>query len=221
WNCGEEGVTDDPEIIELRDRQKRNFLTTLMLSQGVPMLLGGDEIARTQHGNNNAYCQDNEISWFNWHLDQHQQDILKFTQQLISFRRKHPIWRRRNWFQGKEIHGTKVSSVGWFNPEGEMMTDDEWNFDFARAVTVYLNGDEILARGSKGEKIQDDSFLVFFNAHYEPIDFLLPTNFQNSQWLEVINTSQPLFVEMGKHLTGNMTITISDRSLVVLRQVVS
>lgn len=220
WNCGEEGVTDDPEIIELRDRQKRNFLTTLMLSQGVPMLLGGDEIARTQQGNNNAYCQDNEISWFNWHLDQHQQDILKFTQQLIDFRRKHPIWRRRNWFQGKEIHGPKVSSVGWFNPAGEMMTEDEWNFDFAKAVTVYLNGNEILAKGSKGEKIQDDSFLVFFNAHYQPIDFLLPTNLQNSQWMEVINTTQPLFVEMGKHFTGKMTVPIGDRSLMVLKQVV-
>ncbi|MCA1561085.1 MAG: glycogen debranching enzyme [Acidobacteria bacterium] len=172
WNCGAEGETDNADVLKLRARQRRNFLTTLFLSQGVPMLLGGDEMGRTQQGNNNAYCQDNEISWVDWeHTDE---DLLAFTRRLIHLRRKHPVFRRRRWFQGHPIRGTSVSDIGWFTPGGEQMSEEHWNQGFAKSLGVFLNGQAIPTRNSRGERIIDDSFYVLFNAHSEALDFTLP-----------------------------------------------
>src|SRR5690606_5506896 len=151
WNCGAEGETDDPEILALRAKQKRNLLTTLLLSQGVPMIVAGDEIGRTQKGNNNAYCQDNEISWINWKYADH--DLRSFTSHLIHFRKKHPSFRRRLWFRGQPIKGSGAEDIAWFLPDSTEMSEENWNHDFAKSLGVYLNGSGIRTSGPKGEKI--------------------------------------------------------------------
>ncbi|HZQ81648.1 MAG TPA: glycogen debranching protein GlgX, partial [Gaiellaceae bacterium] len=167
WNCGAEGPTDDPAVLALRARQQRNFLATLFLSQGVPMLLGGDELARTQHGNNNAYCQDNEISWFDWaHADS---DLLAFTRQLIRLRGQHPVFRRRRFLAGADAH-----ELGWFIPAGTAMTDADWKDDSALALAVYLDGSDSPDRAADGTELLDDDFLVLVNAWWELLDFILP-----------------------------------------------
>src|ERR687897_1742361 len=186
WNCGAEGPTDDPEVNKLRDRQKRNFLSTLFLSQGIPMLLGGDEIGRTQKGNNNGYCQDNEISWFDWQAADH--DLLEFTTRLIELRKQHPVFRRRRWFQGRPIHGARVTDIGWFTPEGTEMADEHWGEGFAKAVGVFLNGEAIDDPDPRGERIVDDSFYVLFNAHHEPLRFVLPKRDWGKGWTVVVDT---------------------------------
>jgi len=187
WNCGEEGPTDNPEVLALRRRQARNFLTTLMLSQGVPMLLGGDEIGRTQRGNNNAYCQDNEISWYDWeHIDN---DLLQFTRRLIGFRNRHPVFWRRRWFQGRPIHGTEVGDIGWFTPGGTSMTEDDWRAGFAKSLGVFLNGRAIPSPNERGEPILDDTFYVMFNTDREPLEFTLPDDRWSERWTAVLDTA--------------------------------
>ncbi|NES91659.1 glycogen debranching protein GlgX, partial [Okeania sp. SIO2B9] len=186
WNSGEEGETDDPDVLNIRNRQRRNFLVTLMLSQGVPMLLGGDEFGRTQNGNNNAYCQDNQISWLDWNLQVENSDLLDFTRQLIYFRCQHPVFHRRKWFQGRAIHGSDVNDIGWYNPDGGEMTEEQWNIDFAKAVGIFLNGEEIPASGERGERIIDDSSMIFFNAHYELIEFTIPPKFKDINWVVIV-----------------------------------
>ncbi|NEQ76133.1 MAG: glycogen debranching protein GlgX [Okeania sp. SIO2C9] len=218
WNSGEEGETDDQEVLDLRNRQRRNFLVTLMLSQGVPMLLGGDEFGRTQEGNNNAYCQDNEISWLDWNLQVENSDLLDFTRQLIYFRCQHPVFHRRKWFQGRAIHGSDVSDIGWYNPDGGEMTEEQWNIDFAKAVGIFLNGEEIPASGERGERIIDDCFMIFFNAHYELIEFTIPPKFQDRSWVVIVDTSKSRFVENGKQYQGEVPIPVMERSIVVLRR---
>lgn len=218
WNCGAEGETDDPEVLQLRRQQQRNFLVTLMLSQGVPMLLSGDEIGRTQKGNNNAYCQDNEISWLNWHLQSENKALLDFTRQLIEFRRKHPVFRQRKWFQGRAIHGSNVNDIAWFNPDGGEMTNQQWDNDFAKAIGIFLNGQGIATPGERGERIVDNSFLLCFNAHYEAIDFTIPIGLQNWEWFVVIDTRELHFVEHGIHYTQNKPINVEARSVVVLQR---
>ncbi|NEP87619.1 MAG: glycogen debranching protein GlgX [Okeania sp. SIO2C2] len=218
WCCGEEGETDDSDIVSIRNRQKRNFLVTLMLSQGVPMLLGGDEFSRTQKGNNNAYCQDNEISWLDWNLQVENVDLLDFTRQLIYFRCQHPVFHRRKWFQGQAIHGSDVSDIGWYNPDGGEMTEEQWNIDFAKAVGVFLNGEEIPASGDRGERIIDDCFMIFFNAHYELIEFTIPPKFQDRNWVVIVDTSKSRFVENGKQYQGEVPIPVMERSIIVLRR---
>src|ERR1700710_1079771 len=171
WNCGAEGPTDDPEIVGLRARQQRNFLATLFLSQGIPMLLGGDETGHTQGGNNNAYCQDNEISWLDWEtLDD---GLLEFAARLIALRREHPVFHRRRWFQGKAIRGAEVRDLGWFRPDGELMSDEDWQHGFAKSLGVFLNGEAMESLDERGEPVRDDSFYVLFNAHHEPLPFRL------------------------------------------------
>ncbi|MGB3508909.1 MAG: glycogen debranching protein GlgX [Microcoleaceae cyanobacterium] len=218
WNCGEEGETDDPDVLKLRNRQRRNFLVTLMLSQGVPMLLSGDEIGRTQKGNNNAYCQDNEIAWLDWDLQEENSALLDFARQLIYFRRQHPIFRRRKWFLGRAIHGSGVSDVGWYNPDGGEMTEDQWNAGFAKAIGIFLNGEEIPATGERGERIIDDSFLILFNAHYETLEFTIPPGIQDRKWVVTIDTNKPRFIEAGKYYTDDIPIPVMERSIVVLRR---
>ncbi|MBD2013814.1 glycogen debranching protein GlgX [Microcoleus sp. FACHB-53] len=219
WNCGAEGETDDPEVLRLREQQRRNFLATLMLSQGIPMLLGGDEMGRTQRGNNNGYCQDNELSWFDWNLPQGNADLLKFTSQLIYLRRQHPVFHRRKWFQGRAIHGSGITDIAWFNADGGEMTDEQWEVGYAKTLAVFLNGQEIPARGSKGERIIDDDFLLFFNAHYETVEFTLPEGLRDRQWGVVIDTKEPRFLSEEQVFTDTQEVPVTGRSLVVLRRV--
>jgi glycogen operon protein len=217
WNCGVEGPTDDPQVNALRNRQKRNFLSTLFLSQGVPMLLGGDEIGRTQKGNNNAYCQDNEISWYDWEAAD--KDLLEFTRRLIQFRKDHPVFRRRGWFQGRPIHGATVTDIGWFTPDGHSMDDEHWGEGFAKAVGIFLNGDAIASPDSRGERVTDDSFYILFNAHYEPLDFALPESEWGKEWVTVLDTARPVPKEEEERIRAGSATGVDARSLKVLRRV--
>ncbi|MEP7765104.1 glycogen debranching protein GlgX [Sanguibacter sp. 25GB23B1] len=192
WNCGVEGPTDDPEINELRRRQQRNVLATLLLSQGVPMIAHGDEIGRTQQGNNNVYCQDNELAWMDWELDHEKQDLLSFTQQLVHLRLRHPVLRRRRFFDGDHDWSDEVlGDIAWLNVEGEHMQDDAWNEGFARSVAVFLNGEAIGEPGLRGERIVDDSFLILFNAHHDELDFTIPDARFGAEWTIVFDTATP------------------------------
>jgi glycogen operon protein len=219
WNCGVEGETDNPEILNLRERQQRNFLATLMLSQGVPMLLSGDEIGCTQKGNNNAYCQDNEISWRSWELQKSNEDLLDFTRELIHFRHQHPAFRRRKWFQGRPIHGFGISDIGWFNADGSEMTDNQWLLDGFQVIEIFLNGEGIATLGPHSERIIDESFLIFFNGHYEQVDFSLPNSMKDRGWEMVIDTNEPRFIREGKLISGFQTVPLVGRSLVLLRRI--
>ncbi|WOD41191.1 glycogen debranching protein GlgX [Nodosilinea sp. E11] len=220
WNCGIEGLTDEPEVLRLREQQRRNFLTTLMLSQGVPMLLGGDEMGRTQRGNNNAYCQDNVISWFDWHLPEGNEDLINFCRELIFFRRQHPVFRRRKWFQGQPIHGFGVTDISWQNPDGTEMTQDQWDIGYIKSIGVFLNGDKIPSPGKQGERISDNDFLMFFNAHYETIEFHLAELFQAHHWSVVIDTTEARFVSEERIVTGDKSIPVAARSLMVLQRLI-
>ena len=188
WNCSVEGLTDDPKIDNLRRRQQRNFLTTLFLSQGVPMLLGGDEFGRTQNGNNNAYCQDNEISWFNWQRDEKQNRLLEFTRKLIQLRREHPVFRRPKFFRAKPIPGEQIHDVMWFNPGGNEMSEEEWKSPFVRCLGMLLSGDADDLVDEHGEAVRDDTFLLLVNAHYEPIPFVLPGE-EQLEWEQILDTT--------------------------------
>lgn len=217
WNCGVEGETDDPQVLQLREQQRRNFLVTLILSQGIPMLLGGDEMGRSQMGNNNGYCQDSEISWFDWNLVSGNQDLLDFTRELIYLRRQHPVFRRRKWFQGRAIHGAGISDIAWFNPDGSHMTDEQWEIGYAKSIGVFLDGNQIPSPGPQGQRISDDSFLLFFNAHYETMEFTLPSELEEKQWAKVIDTKEPRFVQEEIVFTKGQAVPVTERSLVVLR----
>ncbi|MGF1524228.1 MAG: glycogen debranching protein GlgX [Leptolyngbyaceae cyanobacterium] len=217
WNCGTEGETDNPEVLELRDRQRRNMMTTLMLSQGVPMLVAGDEMGRSQGGNNNAYCQDSEISWLDWDLTQSNQAFLDYTRELIQFLLAHPIFRRRQWFQGRAIHGSGISDIGWYNVDGSRMTGDQWNAGFIKSLAVFLNGQEIVTPTHRGERVIDDSFLMFFNAHYETLMFSLPKKLKGYDWELIIDTKAGGFMEATQPFRGDRTIPVSARSIIVLQ----
>ncbi len=213
WNCGVEGPTDDPAILELRQRQKRNLLTTLFLSQGVPMLVAGDEISRTQGGNNNAYCQDNEISWLNWAAAD--KELLAFTQKLIQLRKSHPMFCRRRWFQGQPIKGVGVEDIAWFLPEGTEMTDENWSHDFAKSLGVYLNGRGVHALGPKGEQILDDSFYIIFNAYYGELEYTLPPEKYGTKWTKVLDTTWNL-IEDGETYKAGDVVKVQGNSVVLL-----
>jgi isoamylase len=221
WNSGEEGPTDNPEVLALRARQQRNFLATLMLSQGVPMILGGDEIGRTQHGNNNGYCQDNEISWYDWANSD--PDLLNFTRRLIQFRHRHPVLRRRRWFQGRPIHGSGVSDIGWFTPGGTEMSDEDWQAGFAKSMGVFLNGEAIPPRDERGERVVDETFYVMFNAHQERLEFRLPEEKWGGRWTEILNTSEStdrLAEEQpGPERGAGEVMAVEPWSLVLLRRI--
>ena len=189
WNCGVEGPTDDLEVIALRERQKRNMLATLLLSQGVPMLVAGDEMGRTQGGNNNAYCQDNEISWIDWNGLEENFVLVQFVRSVAALRRKHPTFRRRRFFQGRPVMGSEVSDIGWFTSEGARMPDDEWDEGSARSMAVFLNGDAIATPDARGEKVTDDSFFLFLNADPEPRPFTIPEGPWGEQWEVVVDTA--------------------------------
>ena len=182
WNCGAEGETDNPEVPALRERQKRNFLATLFLSQGVPMLLSGDEIGRTQKGNNNAYCQDNEISWVDWKLDKPRRELLEFTRCVIGLMNEHPVLRRRHFFQGRRIRGSEVKDLAWFRPDGKEMNDEDWNNPETRCFGLRLAGDAIEELDARGNRIVDDTLLILLNAYHEAIQFTLPAHRRMVRW---------------------------------------
>ncbi|MFJ2114906.1 MULTISPECIES: glycogen debranching protein GlgX [unclassified Streptomyces] len=221
WNCGTEGESDDPEILELRRRQMRNFIATLMLSQGVPMLSHGDEFARTQGGNNNAYCQDNEVSWVRWPEKGAENDssLLKFVRAMVWLRRDHPVFRRRRFFHGRPVDGThdELSDISWFTPEGEEMTQQDWQAAHAKAMTVFLNGHAISEPGPRGEPISDDSFLLMFNAGAEELEFVVPVN-HGEQWRLMVDTARPdgIAPGQGEKVDGGEMLTLIGRSMTVL-----
>ncbi|BAU12063.1 glycogen debranching protein GlgX [Leptolyngbya sp. NIES-3755] len=217
WNCGIEGETDDAEVLSLRERQQRNMMSTLMLSQGIPMIVMGDEMGRTQSGNNNAYCQDNELSWLDWELCDRNEDLLNFTRELIHFRHEHPVFRRQRWFQGQAIHGSSVSDIAWFNLDGNDMTCEQWCNGYSKAIAVFLNGNELPDRGPKGGRIRDNSFLLLFNAHWDMLEFVLPARLRQRKWSAVINTKEPRFVTEKITFSGTKTVPVMGRSLVVLQ----
>ncbi|HEX3818391.1 MAG TPA: glycogen debranching protein GlgX [Chthoniobacterales bacterium] len=219
WNHGAEGPTDDPEINQLRRQQRRNFLTTLLLSQGVPMLTAGDEWARTQGGNNNAYCQDNEISWLHWDLDDEQKAQLEFTKKLIQLRRDHPVFRRPKFFQGRRIRGSEIRDVMWFNPGGNEMTDDEWNSPFVRCLGVLLSGDTIDVQTFEGEPIRDNTFLLLINAHHEPLQFILPGQKQVTWQLILDTASEEGFCENSQDFVSGDELEIKGRATMLLKLV--
>lgn len=219
WNCGAEGDTDDPEINELRLRQQRNFLATLFLSLGVPMLVGGDEMGRSQGGNNNGYCQDNEISWFDWALRDENLALLGFARRLMDFRRDHPLLRRRKWFQGRPLRGENVADIAWLDPCGEEMTDEQWQDSFAKSLAVFLNGDAIPQTNAYGEPIKDDSLLMLFNAWAEGVEFTMPNERFGASWALVLDTTDPTAEEGAISLKAGDTYIAGGRSVTVLRRI--
>jgi glycogen operon protein len=214
WNHGVEGQTDDPAINALRARQQRNFLATLFLSQGVPMLLGGDEIGRTQYGNNNAWCQDNEISWYRW--DAADEDLLAFTHRLIELRKQHPVFRRERFLTGKELRGSGLPDVWWFRPDGRRMTQRDWQRGDAHTLGVFLNGREIPSQTPRGVPVVGDSFLVLFNAYFEPVTFTLPTRRFGSRWLVELSTHER--PAQGAAFVARAQVEVRDRSMLLLRR---
>jgi glycogen operon protein len=214
WNCGEEGETDSLEIRRLRHRQKRNFMATLFLSQGVPMLLGGDEIGRTQEGNNNAYCQDNQISWYDW--ENVDEELKIFCQKLIQYRKDHPVFRRRGWFHGKSIHGSDVDDIRWFTMEGEQMAEQDWGQGVTKCLGVFLNGATIPNPNPRGEPVIDDNFYLIFNADHESLQFILPGPDYGTFWKKEIDTKTG-WLEEPPSLKAGEAIMVAARSLVVMR----
>jgi glycogen operon protein len=217
WNCGAEGPTDDPAILTLRERQKRNFLGMLLLSQGVPMLCGGDEIGRTQQGNNNAYCQDNEVSWFDWKLDRRRRDLLGFTRLLIELRRRHPVLRRRQFFYGRRIRGSEVKDLAWFRPDGKEMTEEDWTNPQTRCVGLRLAGDAIEEVDAQGNPILDDTLLILLNAHHEPLPFTLPAHRPGVTWELLLDTRTPEGRRLHRPMKGGEAYQLEGRNLAVLR----
>lgn len=214
WNCGIEGPTDYEDVNALRAQQKRNLLATLLLSQGVPMLLAGDEAGRTQQGNNNAYCQDNELSWFHW--GQVDGSLLAYTRQLIELRLSQPVFCRRKWFTGEPIKGVGSKDIAWFLPDGREMPEENWDHDFARSLAVFLNGEGIHAVDEKGKKIVGDSFYLIFNAYQEPLDFLLPKDKRYGDfWVKVIDTTSAQIGKSASRLEAGSHIEVAGHSMQV------
>ena len=228
WNMGVEGPTDDQTIVDLRERQKRNMILTLMLSQGVPMLCSGDEIGRTQSGNNNAYCQDNEISWLDWNLDERKKQLLEFTTKCINFRNAHPNFRRRKFFQDRkispataamrEVDGIPIHDISWFRPDGQEMTEDEWQAGWVRCLGLYLSGATLGDVDRLGETIRDDSYLFCLNPHHDHILFYLPTSSSGRQW-ELIVDTRNMGETVPTTLAGATPYDIHEFSAVLFREV--
>ncbi|MBD0693003.1 glycogen debranching protein GlgX [Streptomyces sp. CBMA123] len=221
WNCGVEGPSTDPAVEELRARQQRNFIATLMLSQGVPMLSHGDELGRTQLGNNNTYCQDNELAWVHWPEDDGPAArLLEFTQGMIWLRRDHPVFRRRRFFHGRAVSGyDDLTDIAWFTPAGEEMTKRNWGASYAKSLTVFLNGYAISEPDRRGGRIVDDSFLLMFNAHFEPLEFTVPAD-HGQEWQVVVDTAQPRLPApgTGARVKAGDALCLTDRSLMVLQR---
>ncbi len=218
WNCGVEGPSNDAAILALRARQQRNFLATLLLSQGVPMLQAGDERGRSQQGNNNAYCQNNELSWVDWTLDRPRRELLEFTHRLISLFHQHPVLRRRRFFQGRKIRGSEVKDLAWFRPDGKEMTDEDWEDWSAHCLALRLAGDAIAEVDSRGNRVVDDTLLILLNAYYEPLPFVLPAHRARVRWELLLDTREPTGKPRRRLLLrGGQPYELEARSLVLLR----
>ena len=218
WNCGVEGPTTDPDILELRCRQMRNFLATLMLSQGTPMIAHGDEMARTQIGNNNVYCQDNPVAWMDWSLCDTNADQVTFTRTVTKLRRDHPVFRRRRFFNGTPIRsGDQLRDIAWLTPDGGEMTWQDWGSGFGKSVAVFLNGEAIPEPDARGERVVDDSFLLFFNAHDKELDFVIPVGVYGNEWTAALDTADPVGATSLVAAAGDK-ITLQGRSLLVMRR---
>jgi glycogen operon protein len=233
WNCGVEGPTDDQAVLELRLRQQRNFIATMLVSQGVPMMLHGDEVGRTQQGNNNVYCQDNELSWMDWELADKNAGLLGFTAGVAAVRAAHPIFRRRRFFSGRSlVRGAsapeELNDISWFTPSGEEMTDRDWSSGFGQCITVFLNGDGISDVDDRGDRLLDDSFLLCFNASGEDIEVTLPGERYGSRWALVINTASGEVLTLSdapgvvsaspETLDQGAVVTVPARALLVLQR---
>ncbi|MFD6881309.1 MULTISPECIES: glycogen debranching protein GlgX [unclassified Rhodococcus (in: high G+C Gram-positive bacteria)] len=218
WNCGVEGPTDDPEVLTLRARQQRNILATLVLSQGTPMLAHGDEMGRSQRGNNNVYCQDNELSWMDWSLAEANADLVAFTRNVIALRTEHPVFRRRRFFEGRPIRsGDQSRDIAWLTPSGEEMTPEHWDSGFGKSLAVFLNGEGIPEPDQRGQRVVDTSFLLCFNAHHEPIEFVTPDGAHADEWSVAIDTDVADGVREFS-VTAGKPILVEARSMVVLRR---
>jgi len=235
WNCGVEGPTDDPDVLALRANQQRNFLATLLLSQGVPMIAHGDEMGRTQHGNNNVYCQDNEISWMDWDQAEQNADLMAFTARVSEMRAEHPVFRRRRFFAGGPMRrGEERRDIAWFTPTAREMRPEDWNSGFGKSLAVYLNGDAIAEKGERGEPVVDDSFLLCFNAHHEGLDFVTPYARHIDTWEVALDTATARGERDGAsdtdpdtgtgpdtgtntEIAGGGSVRVQARSMVVLR----
>jgi glycogen operon protein len=217
WNCGVEGETDEAEIIALRAQQRRNFLTTLFISQGVPMLCHGDELGRTQRGNNNGYCQDNELTWIDW--TQVDVDLLAFTRQVATLRREHPVFRRRRFFDGRPVRRRGgLPDIAWFRPDSSEMSEEDWGSGFGRSVAMFINGHGIPDRDPRGQRVVDDSFFLAFSAHDEALDFILPPAEYGEAWEVVIDTLNGVDEDTPTVVTAGAAVTIGPRAIVVLRR---
>jgi glycogen operon protein len=220
WNCGEEGETDNPEVLALRKRQQRNLLATLFFSQGVPMLLGGDEMGRTQGGNNNAYCQDNETSWFDWQNVDH--ELLDFTCALIKFYRAHPVFQRRGWFQKRAVHSHSASTlhdIGWFTAEGVEMSDEHWATASANIIGVFLNGEGIATPDDYGQRVTDASFYLMLNAHHEPTTFRFPNARWGERWTQVMTSERGFVSPRTEERAADEALELDCRTLAVWQRV--
>jgi glycogen operon protein len=219
WNCGVEGETDDLEVVALREQQKRNLLTTLLLSQGVPMLLHGDELGRTQRGNNNVYAQDNELSWVDWERAREYEVLTDFVAKLVAFRKEHAVFRRRRFFNGRQVRGSDLHDIGWFQPGGEPMTDEDWDSGSAKSLTVFLNGDGIREPDARGEPVRDDSFFLLFNGFYEPLEFTLPVLDAAERWKVVIDTHAPMVDQAEERaMKSGESLAVEPKSILVLQK---
>jgi isoamylase len=222
WNCGVEGPTDDPDIVALRCRQMRNFWATLMISQGTPMITHGDEIGRTQNGNNNVYCQDSELSWMDWSLVDKNADLLTFARKVTALRKNHPVFRRRRFFEGEPIRtGDEARDIAWLTPTGREMTHEDWDKSFHhRCVAVFLNGDAITAPDARGDRVVDDSFLLCFNAHDDYVEFVAPHDDYAQEWTVELDTNSPVGLREGTDqvVAAEATIEVPARSLLILRK---
>ncbi|GAA1013561.1 hypothetical protein GCM10009564_40630 [Streptomyces thermogriseus] len=218
WNCGVEGETDDPEVLGLRARQTRNFIATLMLSQGVPMLGHGDELGRTQRGNNNAYCQDNEVSWIDWRLTDEQRELMDFTRYVIGLRAAHPVLRRRRFFQGGTAtrDDQPLPDLVWLLPDGREMSEEDWQRSDAHSVAVFLNGDAIAEPDGQGRPVVDDSFLLLLNGYWEPVGFRLPGPVYGERWTCLLDTTEPTGLSDEPEYKPGDVLRVASRSLVLL-----
>jgi glycogen operon protein len=215
WNCGVEGPAEDRGVRSLRERQKRNFMATLMLSLGVPMISGGDELSRTQRGNNNAYCQDNEISWYSWNLDGEQRDFLEFVKHMIRLRSQQPVLQRRKFFQGRALRGSEVKDLAWYLPSGQEMDDADWNNPSVRCLGVWISGQGLDECDEDGEPLAGDTLLLLMNAHHEPVAFILPEHAPGVRWERLVDTAETTWGR--RTLLRDHTYKLRSRSLVLLR----
>jgi len=220
WNCGVEGETEDLDVVALREQQKRNFLATLYLSQGVPMLLHGDEVGRTQQGNNNVYAQDNELAWIDWERAKDFEVLSDFTARLARLRQDHPVFRRRRHFRGQTVKGDSLGDIGWFTPGGDWMTGDDWDSGYAKSVAVFLNGDAIREPDARGERVKDVPFFLLFNGHFEPMDFVLPDLGAGERWEVAVDTAAPMLDDAdARSVKTGESVSVDARSILVLRKV--